>query len=392
MASNPNLSQPNSRKQVKSEGNGVPSWLQSRGVGAGEFYQGSKPSLRTVMKDSRWQDTARVYACVSLHTVCYGSKLGNGPGPLLAIRLERNEPVSLRPVDIEKETGIERRSVRRAVASLVKWGYLIRDGENILLWLIPEATVSEPEAEPESQPGIEFPDDLPDDLLRYLKKFRVSQMPSAEVLEQAKPLCSSLVETESLLRHLLVPEKPKLTGGESKAGAGVKRSSSRAQRTYQEKAKVSPNGNNGNGVNGLDPRVHLERNERKTTKGDGSSSSKAEPNATTTIPTPDLALVSTELKRHCQTNPAIVNSLVMKCREAAPHCTAVGIVEALKVKGPLARSKNSPVGFLMVAIPDLLISSSALESTVPVLLDKKSRHDSTMAFMLDNIKKTGRLL
>ena len=51
---------------------------------------------------------------------------------------------------------MDRRRVRRAVAALVYWGYLIRDGENILLWLIPEATVPEHEVEPNRNPVSNF--------------------------------------------------------------------------------------------------------------------------------------------------------------------------------------------------------------------------------------------
>ena len=111
---NSNLSQATQRKQARSEGNGDRTWLWSRGIPDGEFYQGSKPGLRAIMRDSHWTDTARVYACVSLHTLCFGQLLGEGPGPLCAVKLNAGKVETLRPVDIERETGIDRRRVRRA--------------------------------------------------------------------------------------------------------------------------------------------------------------------------------------------------------------------------------------------------------------------------------------
>jgi hypothetical protein len=45
--------------------------------------------------------------------------------------------------------------------------------------------------------------------------------------------------------------------------------------------------------------------------------------------------------------------LIRACRVNSPKCSAVQIAEALELKGPLAKGKESPVGFLLVAVPKL---------------------------------------
>jgi hypothetical protein len=45
--------------------------------------------------------------------------------------------------------------------------------------------------------------------------------------------------------------------------------------------------------------------------------------------------------------------LIRACRANSPKCSPVQIAEALEVKGPLAKGKESPAGFLIVAVPKL---------------------------------------
>jgi hypothetical protein len=307
------------------------------------------------MKDSHWQDTARVYACVQLHTLCFGHTFGEGPGPLLAVRLERNRNlVSLRPVDIEHETGIERRRVRRALAALVTWGYLIRDGENILLWLTPEIEAAEtPEVEDDGAGRFELPDDLPEELKRYLKRFRVDHLPPAAVLEQAKPLCESLTEIEGKLRVLLVGEKPAKVTGE----VGQKRSKSRTRAAYVKKAKVVPNEQNNNGVVSMESGVLINRKERHKPL---SSSSVNGNGKTPMMMDAERSQIFDTLKQYCKPERGAVDAILTNSRAQNPNATVATICEAIHLKGRLAERADNPLGFLIVAVPRAIEGVSEL--------------------------------
>ncbi len=303
------------------------------------------------MKDSHWTDTARVYACVSLHTLCFGQLLGDGPGPLLAVSMSRGELQPLRPVDIEHETGVDRRRVRRAVALLVEWGYLLRDGEKILLWLLPEVSSDEgDDSTSVPRDRVEYPDELPADLKRYLRKFHVSQLPSASVLEQAKPLCATVTDTEAKIRALLQPEK---RPSESAVKAGMKRSKTRTVQTSERKAKGVSKQHIQKDLTRLADGVLFERNERQNTIPSSSSSSK---NGAMTI-TAEMEQVSEVLALYCSPERAAVQSLLRNCREQSKDATVATICEAIHLKGRMAGKKDNPLGFLLVAVPNAMNGS-----------------------------------
>lgn len=49
----------------------------------------------------------------------------------------------------------------------------------------------------------------------------------------------------------------------------------------------------------------------------------------------------------------LVRHLIKLCRAMSPHCTAVDIAEAVKLKGPMSSRKDNPAGFLLTAVPHL---------------------------------------
>lgn len=337
---NSNLSQATQRKQARSEGNGDRTWLWSRGIPDGEFYQGSKPGLRAIMRDSHWTDTARVYACVSLHTLCFGQLLGEGPGPLCAVKLNAGKVETLRPVDIERETGIDRRRVRRAVALLVEWGYLMRNGEDIALWLTPETSVDADVSDDEPEVKIEFPEDLSDDLKRYLRRFRITQLPPASVLAQAKPLCESLVKTEAQLKALLIPEKP---DSESTVKAGMKRSKGRTRESSLCREVSDDKPHVVSKKESLAYGVQIERKERKESL---SSSSKVVPMPTTTI--------ANELRKHSAADNPGVAAFVVACQSIRADVSEDELCYLIALKAPLAHKKPNPFAYLTRCVKNCL--------------------------------------
>jgi hypothetical protein len=51
---------------------------------------------------------------------------------------------------------------------------------------------------------------------------------------------------------------------------------------------------------------------------------------------------------------SLVRELIRKCRAVSPHCTTVAIREAIGLRGPMARHKHNPPGFLLTAVPRLM--------------------------------------
>lgn len=82
---------------------------------------------------------------------------------------------------------------------------------------------------------------------------------------------------------------------------------------------------------------------------DASRQAKAPMNAGTA----EVYTVLTVMRRFCAADDDAAAQLLRKCREDAPSCTAVQIAEALEVKGPLAKGKDNPTGFLLIAVPKL---------------------------------------
>lgn len=210
------------RKQSQSEGGGVPRWLSDQGIGAGEWQSESKPRLRRVATDETWTDKARVWASLSLHSFGFSSPV--------AIRLDKGKPVLLTRGDIAKETGLPGPRVRRALAVLESDGWIERASVSgkadlergdieIRVFAIPRAAVAGPESPAEPEAASYASDGLPDELLRYLKRYKVRELPDSAGLERAKDLCHRLSELEGELRRVL---KPELEGDSAQPPTGTR--------------------------------------------------------------------------------------------------------------------------------------------------------------------------
>jgi hypothetical protein len=359
---NSNLSQPDFRKQVKSEGNGVPQWLLDLGIGPGEFYLDAKPRPRAAMKCAGWTgEMGRVYSCLSLHTMAFGSEV--------AVKLERGKLVPITPKDISHETGgMDRRQVRRALAALEAGGFIERSGETIRCWASPRAGLELPPVENEKTQGMQYPSDLPDYLLHYLRRFRPANLPDAAQLEELKPLCSSAAELETKIRHILKPdieaEGRTRAPGRKQSASGHARSSDRTRASASSASVVVKNTGKVEIQNEIQTAhdVLLERTERKKTS---SSSSRNGTNKKPMMMTPELEQISQTVRQFCLPERSAVDLMIRSCHAAYPNVTAAMICEAVELKGPMAVRKDNPIGFLTVAVPNVLtgVRASAAECT-----------------------------
>ena len=362
MAVSPNLSQPSSKKQVKSEGGGVPQWLLDLGIGPGEFFLDAKPRPRAAMKCAGFTgEMGRVYACLSLHCMAFASEL--------AVRMERGgKTVPLTPKDISHETGMDRRQVRRALAALETAGFLERAEEQIHCWASPRAGSELPAVENEKTKTVAYPSDLPDYLLHYLRRFRPANLPDAAQLEELKPLCSSAAELETKIKRILKPEVESETRtrapGRKQSASGHAGSSGRTRASAPLSAvmaKIPAKVNTQNEIQTA-PEVLLERTERKKTT---SSSSREARNGKPMMMSPELEQIRDAVRRFCLPERSAVDLMIRNCHAAYPNVTAAMICEAVTLKGPVAVRKDNPIGFLTVAVPNVLtgVRSVALECT-----------------------------
>jgi hypothetical protein len=76
-------------------------------------------------------------------------------------------------------------------------------------------------------------------------------------------------------------------------------------------------------------------------------------------PLADVAHVLDGMRHFCPADEDAARIMIAQCRGRSPHCTAVEILGAIRLKGHLCRGKDSPVGFLLTAVPKLF--------SVPVL-------------------------
>ena len=364
MPANPNLSQSQSRKQVGSEGNGVPQWLLDLGIGAGEFYLDAKPRPRAAMKCEGWTgEMGRVYHSLSLHCMAFASEL--------AVKMERGKLVPLRPKDISHDTGMDRRQVRRALAALEAGGFLERSGEEIRCWASPRAGGEIPRQPSEKSQTVDYPSTLPDYLLHYLRRFRPASLPDAAQLEELKPLCSSAAELELKIRHILKPktepESRTRAPGRKQSASGHARSSDRTRASapiFGEKISHVGNEVSLNEIEPLEDGVLLrERTERN--KSSSSSSRNGTRRKPMMMMTAEIEQVSESVRRFCLPERGAVGLMIRSCHAAYPNVTPAMICEAVELKGPLAVGKKNPIGFLAVAVPNVLtgVRASAAECT-----------------------------
>jgi len=296
------------------------------------------------MKCSGWTgEMGRVYSCFSLHCMAFASQI--------AVRLERGKLTPIGPKDISHETGLERRQVRRALAALEDGGFLERSNERITCYAVPRSSGMVTPIETSKAQNVEFPEDLPDYLLHYLRRFKAAQLPDAAVLEELKPLCSSAVEIEGKIRHILRPE----TEGRKSSASGHRRSKSRTRASAQRGATISANSNGIDEIEGVEFGVQIERKERKNTlPSSSSSSSSVNGNGKPMMMTAEMEQVSEAIRKFCLPERGAVDLMVRNCHAKLANVTPAMICAAVEMKGPLALKKDNPIGFLAVAVPNVL--------------------------------------
>jgi hypothetical protein len=195
------------RKQPRSEGQ-LPNWLEALGIGPGEWQMEAKPRLRRLMVDETWPEKARVWASLSLHSFGYSSEV--------AVTMDKGKPRLLTRADIARETGIDGAKVRRSLASLELEGWIERrstsgkadlERGDIEIRIFPIPRLAAPVQEIEAVEEVAaLPDGLPDELVRYLRRFKVRDLPEASILEKAKGIAHQLSELEGELRRVLRPD------------------------------------------------------------------------------------------------------------------------------------------------------------------------------------------
>jgi hypothetical protein len=285
-------------------------------------------------------------------------------GSELAIRLERGKQVPLTPKDISHETGMDRRQVRRALAALEAGGFLDRGGENIHCWVSPRPGLELAPVENEKSSTVEYPSDLPDYLLHYLRRFRPANLPDAAQLEELKPLCSAGVEIDTKIRRIMKPqtdsESRTRTPGQKSGASGHAGSLHRTRGSaLSVGGKVSYNERNEftrNEIETLEENMLLrERTERKKNL---SSSSSANGKGKPMMMTAEIQQVSEAVRRFCLPELSAVDLMIRSCHVKYPNVTPAMICEAVAMKGPLAIGKKNPIGFLAVAVPNVLTGVS----------------------------------
>jgi hypothetical protein len=297
--------------------------------------------MEALMRDSAWTDKARVFACLSLHTMAFQCEE--------ATKLNKGKRIPLTRGDIADDTGLDVSRVRKAVVSLEHEGYLERRAPNGLVrgeitihcWAVPRLNGVEA-AQPKTQTRFDLPTDLPPYLTRWMRRFKVAAV-TPLMLERALPICENLDRWEGELRGILKPEIPAENGAArsrpKKQGTGLRASTSggSAQPFAYNKERA--------------------RNERKGKIEEiPSSSSSFEPENQTTM-TAELEQVSECLAMYCRVETAAVQTLVSNCHAKAHGATVAAICDAIHLKGPMAPKKDNPLGFLMVAVPNALMGA-----------------------------------
>jgi hypothetical protein len=112
----------------------VPPWLAALGIGVGDYLAETKPRLKRGMKAQCFSPAARVFCCLTLHTLSYKQEL--------AVKMEGGKRVPLTPTDVARETGMPLPNVRRAVLELEAWGLSKAEGltkgtVRFYSWVIP---------------------------------------------------------------------------------------------------------------------------------------------------------------------------------------------------------------------------------------------------------------
>ena len=305
------------------------------------------------MRDSAWTDKARVFACLSLHTMAFQCEE--------ATKLNRGNRVPLTRGDIADDTGLDVSRVRKALVSLEQEGYLERRAPNglkrgeitIHCWAVPRLNGLQV-AEPKSPLRFDLPADLPEYLTRWMRRFKVAAL-TPLMLERALPICENLDRWEGELRGILKPETPVENGvareRKTKQPRGSAQSLEGVARGRAENPKFSRNTNGINKIDGVANGVLLERKGKIKDLPSSSSSFEAENGPTMTA---ELEQISECLGLYCRVERAAVQTLVTNCHAKANGATVTMICDAIHLKGPMAPKKDNPLGFLMVAVPNAL--------------------------------------
>lgn len=190
-----------------SAGNGrVPEWLAALGIKEGEYFVDSKLRWKRAMRSKCFSNEARVYACLSLHTMGFQQEL--------AVKMEAGKKVPLTPTDIASETGLPRKHIREDILTLKRAGLADIKGSTkgaveIYAWASPRPEI---EGEDEGEGNVNCPlargqYSPPEWLNSLYKRFRINVpegfVPSRGYIEAAEAAARGFKEAETLLIQAL---------------------------------------------------------------------------------------------------------------------------------------------------------------------------------------------
>lgn len=334
-----------------------PEFLLRMGLGSGSWQFISTPQLEYLMRPTQ-EHKVRVFAA--------GLKMAMGNNRRLAVKFKGGKQVPATPADIlsmlnatEKIGRLQRQHVYRALLELEKDGVCRQSGRPVrgarLLYFYarprPSRLVAEdPNTEtetpaPETEEivitsGYNVPLNLTDE--RYLRDVIILPAKASLVKIVSKSLREALPENSFVITDGYKEELEKIVEDALNVLAdGYKRLSivtshgafvTAGDAAYKEVFNSLPSSLSSSSPTLANP-VHS--GAKTTTRGGP----------------PDL--ISEALSAYVTTDPDAVRQLRAKVLEMDTAATDGEIIQAIHEKGRLAQKKNSPMGFLLVAVPNL---------------------------------------
>lgn len=133
-----------------------------------------------------------------------------------------------------------------------------------------------------------------------------------------------------------------LLSSEDRKQKGVPSSSSRSVATKS----------NGNGGNQTTTTSTHPANGKNGHNGNGSGHTNGNRDARDRE-LPNLEAIAAAVQQYAVTDAGAIRLLAAACRDVAYDCTLDEIVHFIEVKGPLAKKKTNPMGFLLTAVPNM---------------------------------------
>lgn len=232
-------------------------------------------------------------------------------------------------VDCASQIGIDKRQVNNAVRFWENRGYLRTEGRLIY-------PVDSPQ--PPNRSKVTDVYDFPSPSFRlFIETWSTAHPDEYEEFERAcataKRIRLQLIQQYRLMRK---SQTSSTNDEESHLRAGPKV-------TAVQDGKSSTTATN-------DPSILIEEKE-EVLKGSQNSASSSFSKATGTTTTTEVAAIAEALSEYAVCDDEAVRQLVAACRHEAPDASAEEIVAVVHAKGPLARSRPSPLGFLLTAVP-----------------------------------------